>query len=68
MKGLRTFILAGLLAVAPAATTYFGNVDWVTLLQGLGIDPKWAVPLATVISGALMAYMRSITNTPPAQK
>ena len=68
MKGLRTFVISFLLAVAPAAATYFGTVNWVQLLRDLGVSPDWAVPLATLLSGAVMAYMRSITNTSPGQK
>ena len=68
MQGLRTFVVAGLLAIAPAATTYFAGVDWVKLFTDLGVTPQWAIPLATIFSGAVMAYMRSITSTPPGKK
>ncbi len=56
MKGFKTFVFGALLAVAPAALTYFGSVDW----QSLGISPG----VAGLIGAAIIA-LRAVTNTPP---
>ena len=67
MQGLRTFAISLLLAIAPAATTYFASVDWTALFAGL-VGQQYAVPLAMVVSAVVMAAMRSITTTPPGRK
>ena len=65
LTGLRTYIVAFLMALVPAATTYFANFDWAGFLATLGVPSQWAVPVAGVIASIVMAAMRSITTTPP---
>ncbi|MGL4280516.1 MAG: hypothetical protein ACRCS0_09125 [Albidovulum sp.] len=58
MKGLRTYLVAGLVAAFGALAA----IDWNPILN----DPKagWTA----VVSAVLMAVMRSITTTPPGEK
>lgn len=58
IKGWRTIAIGLVMAVAPAALTYLGGVDWTHLIGPNG---------ALAVSGILMIAMRAITNTPPGQ-
>jgi hypothetical protein len=68
MKGLRTYLVAFLMALIPAATAYFEGFDWVGFLTSAGVPQQWVLPLAGVLASIVMAVMRSITSTPPAAK
>jgi hypothetical protein len=57
MKGYRTFIVAGLIAVSGV----LAQTDWVAFLA----NPK--AGLVAIVSGTLMAFMRSITNSGPGE-
>lgn len=59
LKGFRTIIVGAVVAVAPAALTYVGGVDWTSI----GISPAMGALLGT----AVMA-LRTMTNTPVATK
>ena len=57
IQGWRTFLAAGL-------TVLFGilaSTDWISFLN----DPKAGIMV--ILSGLLMAFMRTLTNTPPGQ-
>lgn len=54
MKGYRTYIAAGLVAIFGV----LASTDWVAVFN----DPKAGI--AVIGSGVLMAVMRSITSTP----
>lgn len=54
MKGYKTIAFGLVLAVAPAALTYLGGVDWTSL----GISPQAAAAIGLAIIG-----LRSVTNT-----
>lgn len=56
MKGFRTFIYGGLVAVVPALLTYLGGIDWTSL----GISPS-----AAAVIGAGIIGLRTITTTSP---
>ena len=58
MKGWRTIAVGLAFAVAPAALTYLGNIDWSSV-----VGPN----VAMFIAGAITVGMRLITNTPPGQ-
>lgn len=57
-KGFRTIAIGAAIAVAPAALTYIGGIDWTSF----GISPS----MGAAIGVAVMA-LRSITNTPVAK-
>lgn len=59
MQGFRTIIFGALVAIAPIAVTYFGNVDWTSL----GISPTVAGIIGLAIVG-----LRAITSTPIGMK
>jgi hypothetical protein len=68
MVGFRTYAVAALMALLPTLTEWLGGVDWVALLQNLGVPQPLIMPLAGALAAAVMAFMRSITTTPPAGK
>lgn len=68
MKGFRTYLVAFLMALLPAATAYFEGFDWVGFLTSVGVPQQWVMPLAGLMAAIVMTVMRSITNTPPAAK
>ncbi len=55
MKGWRTLIVNGALAIAPVALQYFAGVDWTQY-----VSPQ----MALLIAGALNMGLRFITTTP----
>ena len=55
MKGWKTVAFGAVVAIAPAALTYLGGVNWTSL----GISPD----VAAVI-GAMIVGLRAVTNTP----
>ena len=59
LKGWRTIGIGLLIAVAPAALTYLGGIDWTKLVGANG---------AMIISGALMIGMRLVTDSPVGKK
>jgi hypothetical protein len=59
LKGFRTVAFGLVVAVAPAAVTYLGGVDWTTL----GISPGVAGALGLIVVG-----LRAITTTAVGQK
>lgn len=67
-QGFRTYIVAALMAAVPALTTWLGGVDWSAILRTAGVPDALVLPLAGAIAAAIMAFMRSITTTPPATK
>jgi hypothetical protein len=58
-KGFRTVAFGLFVAVAPAAVTYLGGVDWTTL----GISPGVAAALGLAVVG-----LRAVTSTAIGQK
>ena len=65
LQGFRTYLVAALMAAVPALTTWLGGVDWSVLLRNAGVPDALVIPLAGAIAAAIMAFMRSITTTPP---
>jgi len=59
MKGWRTIAFGLLVAIAPAAVTYLGGVDWTEL----GISPTVSAGIGLVI-----VALRAITNSAIGQK
>jgi len=55
LKGYKTLAFGAFVAVAPAALTYLGGIDWTTL----GISPATAGMIGMAIMG-----LRFITNSP----
>ena len=55
MKGYRTILVGLAMAIAPAAMTYLGGLDWTQL-----VGPNSAMAMA----GAITIAMRIITTTP----
>ena len=68
LQGFRTYIVAALMAAVPALTTWLGGIDWSVILRNAGVPDALVLPLAGALAAAIMAFMRSITTTPPAQK
>lgn len=68
LTGFRTYLVAALMAAVPALTTVLGGVDWSAILRNAGVPDALVLPLAGAIAAAIMAFMRSITTTPPATK
>jgi len=68
LKGFRTYLVAALMAALPSLMTWLEGVNWVDLLTSVGVPQQWVVPLAGVLGAVVMAFMRSITTTPPADK
>ena len=68
MQGFRTYLVAALLAAVPTLTTLLGGVDWSAVLRNAGVPDALVLPLAGAIAAAIMAFMRSITTTPPGTK
>ena len=55
MKGFRTLVAGGALAVAPAALQYLGGIDWT-----LYLSPQ----IAPVIAAVIFAVLRLVTTGP----
>lgn len=55
-KGFKTMVFGALVAVAPAALSYIGGVDWTSL----GVSPAAGAAIGAVIMG-----LRLVTNTEP---
>lgn len=55
VKGWKTVIVGGLVAVLPAALNYVGGIDWTSL----GVSPAMGA-----LIGALIIGLRAATNTP----
>lgn len=66
MQGFRTYIVAALMAAVPSLTAWLASVDWVSVLTTAGVPQAMVVPLAGIVGAVVMAFMRSITTTPPA--
>jgi hypothetical protein len=66
LKGLRTYLVAALIAALPNLSTWLFGIDWVTVFTNLGVPQIAVVPLAGAVAGAVMGFMRSITTTPSA--
>ena len=55
LTGFRTVLVGLVVAIGPAALTYFGGVDWTSL----GLSPTVGGVIGAVIIG-----LRAITTTP----
>lgn len=66
LTGLRTYLVAAVIALVPNIGAWALGVDWVDVLTNIGVPKIAILPLAGAISGAVTAYMRSITTSAPA--
>jgi hypothetical protein len=55
MNGFKTILIGAAMAIIPAATQYFGTIDWNAVLPA---------PWGMVVGGVVMIVMRYITTTP----
>lgn len=65
-KGLRTYLVAAIIATLPNLTAWLLGIDWVAVLTHVGVPQIAIIPLAGLLAGAIQGFMRSITTTPPA--
>jgi len=64
--GLRSYLVAAAMAALPNLGAGLLGIDWVAVLTHWGVPQIAVVPLAGMLAGAVMGFMRSITTTPPA--
>jgi hypothetical protein len=65
LTGFRTYLVAAFMALLPMLTEWVAGIDWVAVLTNLGVPQSAVIPLAGALAAAIMAFMRSITATPP---
>ncbi|HEY8136244.1 MAG TPA: hypothetical protein VIF61_00290 [Methylocystis sp.] len=64
--GLRTYLVAALVATLPNLTAWLLGIDWVGVLTNIGVPQIAIIPIAGLLAGAIQGFMRSITTTPAA--
>jgi ABC-type Co2+ transport system permease subunit len=67
LVGMRTYLVAALVAALPSLTEWLGGVNWVEVLTNLGVPQQWVIPLAGIVSAVVMAVMRKVTGETVAQ-
>jgi ABC-type Co2+ transport system permease subunit len=67
LVGMRTYLVAALVAALPSLTEWLGGVNWVEVLTNLGVPQQWVIPLAGIVSAVVMTVMRKVTGETVAQ-
>lgn len=67
LVGMRTYLVAALMAALPSLTEWLGGVNWVEVLANLGVPQQWVIPLAGILGAVVMAVMRKVTGESVAQ-
>ena len=62
MNGYKTYLVAVLMAVLPALSTWLGGVDWAAVIRNAGVPDAFVVPLAGLVSALIMVVMRKLTE------